>query len=221
MTLALDGVKVLDVSQVAAAPMAARHLADFGADVVHVEHPVRGDSWRNFQAGQGSGTYGAPSEINYNWENYNRNKRSLTLDLSSEGGRDVITRMVDQVDVFVTNLRPFEREKFGLTYDTLRGLNPRLIYGSLTGFGQKGPDKNSPSYQNYHEVISDPQARANGVFATIDHPTYGPMEVVTSPVQLSETPGYDRKACAGNGSTHRGGASGIRVHLGRYWPAQR
>ena len=108
--LALEGIKVIDVSQVAAVPMAARHLADFGADVIHVEHPLRGDSWRVFQAGQGTGTSGAPSSINYNWENFNRNKRSLTLDLSREGSQAVIYKMVTQADVFVTNLRPFERE---------------------------------------------------------------------------------------------------------------
>ena len=71
--LALEGIKVLDVSQVAAVPMAARHLADFGADVIHVEHPLRGDSWRAYQAGIGRGTKGVSSNINYNWENYNRN----------------------------------------------------------------------------------------------------------------------------------------------------
>ena len=72
MVLALEGIKVIDVSQVAALPMAARHLADFGADVIHVEHPVTGDSWRVYQVGvSGTGTgSGAPSEINYNWENF-------------------------------------------------------------------------------------------------------------------------------------------------------
>ena len=70
MVLALEGIKVIDVSQVTAVPMAARHLADFGADVIHVENPTTGDSWRVFQAGvSGTGTgSGAPSEINYTWE---------------------------------------------------------------------------------------------------------------------------------------------------------
>ena len=116
MALALNGIKVVDVSQVAAVPMAARHLADFGADVVHVENPTTGDSWRVFQAGvSGTGTgSGAPSEINYNWENFNRNKRGVTIDLSREGGRDIVYRMVEKADVFLTNLRLWEREKFGL-----------------------------------------------------------------------------------------------------------
>lgn len=81
MISGLEGIKVIDLSQVAAVPMAARYLADFGAEVIHIEHPVRGDFWRTLQAGQG-GTSGAPSDIPYVWETYNRNKRSLTTDVS-------------------------------------------------------------------------------------------------------------------------------------------
>ena len=133
MKTALEGIKVIDVSQVDAVPMAARHLADFGADVIHVENPVTGDSWRGFQAGvSGSGAgSGAPSPINYNWENFNRGKRSLTLDLSKESGRKIIHKMIEDADVFLTNLRLWEREKFALEYEPLRKLNPKLIYGSL------------------------------------------------------------------------------------------
>jgi len=146
MALALEGIKVVDVSQVAAVPMAARHLADFGADVLHIENPTTGDSWRVYQAGQGSGTTGVPSDFNYNWENFNRNKRSVTLDLSQEGGREIIYKLVEKADVFVSNLRPFELERFKLEYGTLSRLNPRLIYGCVTGYGRKGPDKNAPAY---------------------------------------------------------------------------
>lgn len=146
VAMALEGIKVIDVSQVAAVPMAARHLADFGADVVHIENPASGDSWRYFQAGQGPGNNGVPSDFNYNWENFNRNKRSATLDLSKQEGQSVIRKMAAQADVFLTNLRPFERERFNLTYETLKGINPRIIYASITGFGKKGPDKDAPAY---------------------------------------------------------------------------
>ena len=112
---ALEGIKVLDISQVVAVPIGARHLGDFGADVIHIEHPQRGDFWRSHQAGQGGGN-GVPSEVNYNWDTFNRNKRSLALDLSKERGREVMYRLVEQADVLVTNLRLFEREKFGLEY---------------------------------------------------------------------------------------------------------
>jgi crotonobetainyl-CoA:carnitine CoA-transferase CaiB-like acyl-CoA transferase len=145
MTLALEGIKVVDVSQVAAAPMAARHLADFGADVIHIEHPVRGDSFRAYQAGQG-GTGGAPSDINYTWENCNRNKRSVTLDISQKGGQEIIYRLLAKADVFVTNLRPFELEEFKLEYHTLRELNPKLVYATVTAYGKEGPEKNEPGY---------------------------------------------------------------------------
>lgn len=150
MVPALEGIKVLDVSQVAAVPMAARLLADFGANVIHVENPITGDSWRGFQAGvSGSGAgSGAPSPINYNWENFNRNKRSLTLDLSREAGQEVLYKMVEESDVFLTNLRLWEREKFHLAYASLRELNPGLVYASLLGWGRNGPDKNSPAYDS-------------------------------------------------------------------------
>jgi len=146
MALALEGIKVLDVSQVAAVPMAARHLADFGADVLHVENPATGDSWRVFQAAQEAASACAPCEFNYNWENFNRNKRSVTIDLSQEAGRNVIYKMVEQADVFLTNLRLFELERFKLEYETLSRINPGIIFGNVSGYGKTGPDKNLPAY---------------------------------------------------------------------------
>jgi crotonobetainyl-CoA:carnitine CoA-transferase CaiB-like acyl-CoA transferase len=146
MYRALEGIKVLDVSQVAAVPMCARHLADFGADVIHIENAETGDSWRNLQAGAGGGPAGVPSDIPYNWEAFNRNKRSLAIDLSKPGGREIIYKLTENADVFVTNLRLSERKKFGLEYENLDGINPRLIYGSVTGHGMKGPDNDMPAY---------------------------------------------------------------------------
>jgi len=147
MTLALDGIRVIDVSQVAAVPMAARHLADFGADVIHIEHPVTGDSFRVIQAGMSQVT-GIQSDINYVWENYNRNKKGVTLDLSQERGQEILYRLVERADVFLTNMRPFELERYKLEYDTLSRLNPGLIYGALNGYGKKGADKDAPAYDH-------------------------------------------------------------------------
>ncbi|MBI4768035.1 MAG: CoA transferase [Deltaproteobacteria bacterium] len=146
ISMVLEGIKVLDVSQVAAVPMCARHLADFGADVLHIEHAVTGDSWRNLQAGAGGGPAGIPSDIPYNWEAFNRNKRSVAIDLSKEGGRNIIYKMVEKADVFLTNLRLSERKKFKMEYEILNALNPRLIYGSVTGHGMEGPDRDVPAY---------------------------------------------------------------------------
>ena len=145
MRMALEGIKVIDVSQVIAVPVAARHLADFGAEVIHVEHPEHGDSWRGYLAGVGGGSSVA-SNIDYNWEAWNRNKKSLALDLGSETGREVMYKLVEKADVFTTNLRLIEREKFGLEYKTLKKINPRLVYGSITGLGKEGLERNLPAY---------------------------------------------------------------------------
>ncbi|OGP49945.1 MAG: hypothetical protein A2Y79_02780 [Deltaproteobacteria bacterium RBG_13_43_22] len=145
--MALEGIKVIDCSQVAAVPMAARHLGDFGADVIHIEHPVTGDFWRGFQEAQtDSGGGACPSDFNYNWEQFNRNKRSITLNLYTENGRAIMYKMVAQADVFLSNLRPFELERFKLDYETLGKINPRLIWGNITGYGKKGPEKDHPAY---------------------------------------------------------------------------
>jgi crotonobetainyl-CoA:carnitine CoA-transferase CaiB-like acyl-CoA transferase len=145
MKMALEGIKVIDVSQVIAVPVAARHLADFGADVIHVENPEHGDSWRGYLAGVGGGSSVA-SNIDYNWEAWNRNKKSLTLDLGSPAGKEIIYKLLKTADVFTTNLRLWEREKFGVEYTTLKKINPRIIYASVTGLGKEGPEKNLPAY---------------------------------------------------------------------------
>ena len=146
MSMALEGIKVIDVSQVAAVRVCARHLADFGADVIHVENPVTGDSWRVFQAVSAAGQQAAPSDFNYNWENFNRNKRSLALDIAKEGGREILYKLIKQADVFVSNLRQFELERYGLQHATLSRINPRIISGNVSGYGKTGPDKNLPAY---------------------------------------------------------------------------
>jgi crotonobetainyl-CoA:carnitine CoA-transferase CaiB-like acyl-CoA transferase len=146
MSLALKGIKVVDASQAVAVPMAARHLGDFGADVVHVEPPLTGDSWRAFQAGAGGGGNGPPSDINYNFETFNRNKRGLSLDLSQENGQVVMYKLLEEADVFLTNMRPSEQERFRMDYGTLHERFPRLIHGSVSGVGKNGPERDLPAY---------------------------------------------------------------------------
>ena len=145
----LEGIKIVEVAQAAAAPMGGRLLADLGADVLHIENPATGDSHRYFQSKPSDAIKagrGVPSEVNYNFELYNINKRSVTLNLASEHGREIMYKLIEKADVFTSNLRPFELEKFQLEYDTLSKLNPRLIFASLTGYGRKGPNADSPGY---------------------------------------------------------------------------
>jgi len=143
---ALEGIRVIDCSQVAAVPMAARILGDFGADVIHVENPATGDYWRVFKDAMADQGNACPSDFDYNWENYNRNKRSLTLDLYKESGREIMHNMVKQADVFLSNLRDFELERFQVDYGTLNRMNPRIVWGNVNGYGKEGPDKNLPAY---------------------------------------------------------------------------
>jgi crotonobetainyl-CoA:carnitine CoA-transferase CaiB-like acyl-CoA transferase len=146
MDMAFEGIKVIDCSQVAAVPMGARILGDFGADVIHVENPTTGDYWRVFKDAQAEQGGACPSDFDYNWENYNRNKRSCTIDLSTESGRAIIHRMVREADVFLSNLRDFELERFQVDYATLDKVNPRIIWGNVNGYGKVGPDKDLPAY---------------------------------------------------------------------------
>jgi crotonobetainyl-CoA:carnitine CoA-transferase CaiB-like acyl-CoA transferase len=153
MTLTLEDVKVIEIAGAAAVPMAGRLLADWGADVVRIEHPATGDAMRHVQASAAlAGTMGggattiALSDIPYEALNYNRGKRSLTVDLSQERGQEIIHKLVEKADILLSNMRPYEMEKWKLEYDTLSQLNPRLIVASMNGYGQKGADRNAPGY---------------------------------------------------------------------------
>jgi len=131
MPEALDGLRVLDLSRLLPGPFATQLLADFGADVVKVKEPGRGDYLRGF----------APIERGESvfFLNLNRNKRSIALDLKSAGGRDVLLTLAKESDVLVESFRPGVLERFGLGEEVLRQRNPRLIYCSVTGYGRQGP----------------------------------------------------------------------------------
>lgn len=149
MALILDGIRIIEIAQAAAAPMAGRLLADLGADVIRIENPSRLDIQRTFQARPGDtlkAGRGVPSNINYSWELYGMNKRSMTLNLGSAGAVPVLHKLIEKADVVVSNLRPYELKKFKLEYKKLNKLNPRLIFASLTGYGRKGPYKDSPGF---------------------------------------------------------------------------
>jgi crotonobetainyl-CoA:carnitine CoA-transferase CaiB-like acyl-CoA transferase len=142
----LQGIQVIQTATVLAGPMAARLLADWGADVVRVERPASGDMSRQMSRGMVGGRP-IPAAIDYVSENINRAKKSITLDLSQPTGQQIMHRLLTSADVLVCNYRPRELERFRLTYGTLSRLNPRLIVANLSGYGRSGPEKDLPGYE--------------------------------------------------------------------------
>lgn len=134
----LAGIKVVELGVWVAGPSCAAILADWGADVVKVE-PPEGDPFRGLFASLGA-------EMNPPFELDNRGKRSIAVNLESEEGRAVVTRLIDEADVFVSNMRPRVLEKHGLSYEACRERNPRLIYAQLTGYGPDTEEANRAAY---------------------------------------------------------------------------
>ena len=132
----LAGLKVIDAGSFIAAPAAATVMADHGAEVIKLEPPA-GDPFRHLRYAPGN----PPCEVDYGWLVDNRNKRGLALDLKAEAGREVLYRLIRDTDVFITNLPLAARERLGIGYDTLAAHNERLIYASLTAYGEQGPER--------------------------------------------------------------------------------
>jgi crotonobetainyl-CoA:carnitine CoA-transferase CaiB-like acyl-CoA transferase len=130
--LPLDGVRVLDVSQIMAGPFCSMLLGDMGADVIKIE-PPEGDQTRRAMALKMKG------KDSLGFFNLNRNKRSFALDLKTQAAREVFYRLVQTADILVENYRPGVTQRLGIDYPTLNAINPRLIYASISGFGQTGP----------------------------------------------------------------------------------
>ena len=145
MAGALDGIKIIDLSRVLAGPWATQNLADLGADVIKVERPGVGDDTRSWGPPFVSRTEGDAQDAAY-FFCANRNKRSLTLDFTTEKGRDILFKLIAQADVLIENYKVGGLKKYGLDYDSLSRINPCLIYCSITGFGQDGPYADRPGY---------------------------------------------------------------------------
>jgi crotonobetainyl-CoA:carnitine CoA-transferase CaiB-like acyl-CoA transferase len=160
---ALDGIRILDMTRVLAGPYATMILGDLGADVIKVEAPGGSDDTRfwgpPFQNGM-SAYYTA----------INRNKRSITVNLKTEEGRKIIRRLAKTADVLIHNFKTGTMEKFGLGYDDLSLLNPRLIYCSITGFGETGPYSRLPGYDYIIQAMS-------GWMSINGTPSSGPLKV--------------------------------------------
>ena len=135
---ALSNIKVLDLTRVLAGPYCTMMLADFGADVIKIEMPRKGDDTRGF------GPFVNGESLYY--ANINRNKKGITLNLKSEEGKNIFLEMVKHADVVVENYRPGVMEKLGLGYDELAKVNNQIIYGAVSGFGCYGPYSERPGY---------------------------------------------------------------------------
>lgn len=139
----LGGVRVVESASFITGPYCGQLLADLGADVIKVESPEGGDPFRSF-----AGTLYSPHFIAYN-----RNKRSIALDLRSVPGKQAMRKLLERADVFVENFRPGVMERLGFGYDTVREWNPRLVYSSISGMGRTGPYVERPAYDTVGQAL--------------------------------------------------------------------
>ncbi len=144
--LPLAGIRVVDLTRVLSGPFCSAILGDLGADIIKVETPGDGDTVRH----QGAGREG----LSWYFANYNRNKRSITLNLRSDEGREILARLIAKSDVLVDNYRPGVLAAMGFTEQRLNELNPRLVRGSITGFGNTGPYRDRPSFDFIAQAMS-------------------------------------------------------------------
>jgi crotonobetainyl-CoA:carnitine CoA-transferase CaiB-like acyl-CoA transferase len=183
---ALSGIQVLEVASYVTGPFASQLLADMGADVIKIEEPKRGDPFR----GWGDRNYSAT------FCSLNRNKRSVTLDLRTEEGREIALRLARRSDVLIENFRPGVMDKRGLGYETIKALNPKMVYCSISGFGQSGPYRDMPGYDTIGQarsgllsLLTDPGKPQGMGISFSDHLTgmYACYGILTALVNRSMT----------------------------------
>ena len=139
-TQPLSSYKILDLSRVRAGPTAVRQLSDWGAQVIKVEIPKDQSD-------------GDDATDRSDYQNIQRNKRSIAINLKDKDGLQILKQLVQTADVFIESFRPDVKFRLGIDYETLKQINPRLIYASLSGFGQTGPYKNRPGYDQVIQGI--------------------------------------------------------------------
>ena len=144
----LTGYRVIDCTIAMAGPFAAQRLGDLGADVIKVE-PTAGE-WQRFASAGGANG----NKINVSFLSLNRNKRSLAVDLKSQGGKDVLAQLVASSDVFLQNYRPGVAARLGLDYESLKAINPSIVYVSISGYGETGPYINRPGQDLLLQAMS-------------------------------------------------------------------
>lgn len=140
----LSGVRVIELTTMITGSLCGQMLADMGADSIKIEKKAGGDMFRSWRGGTYSAQFGA----------YNRNKRSVTLDIRSDEGREILLKLVETADVLVENFRPGVMKRLGLSVEELRERNPQLIYCSISGFGEDGPYEKRPAYDAVAQSLS-------------------------------------------------------------------
>ena len=154
MTLPLEPYTVIDLTRARSGPTCVRQLAEMGANVIKVENRSEDDFARD----------------GFDFQNLHRNKRSITLDLKNPRGVEVLKRLVAKADVLVENYRPDVKHRLGIDYETLSKVNPRLVYGSISGFGQSGPYRDRPGYDQIAQGMG-------GLMSITGLPGQGPVRV--------------------------------------------
>src|SRR5438445_2395764 len=158
--LPLSRLKVIDLTLARAGPSCVRTLADWGADVIRVEPPPADDE-ANELVGRRDGS---------DFQNLHRNKRAITLNLKTDEGREILMRLAEQADVLVENMRPGVTRRLGVDYESVRKRNPRIVYGSISGFGQYGPYAERPSIDQIAQGMT-------GIMSVTGIPGQGPVRV--------------------------------------------
>ena len=157
---ALSHIRVLDLTRVRSGPTAVRQLGDWGADVIKIEQPASLEADGSLGAGRNTA----------DWQNLQRNKRSLTLNLKDKAGLEIFRKLVTTADVVVENFRPDVKDRLGIDYESLKALNPKIILASISGFGQTGPYAKRPGFDQIAQGMG-------GLMSITGDPDGGPMRV--------------------------------------------
>src|SRR5215470_9733895 len=158
-TMPLAGLTVLDLTAHRAGPTAVRQLADWGAAVIKIEPP-----------GSAHGDVVGGSRHGFDFQNLHRNKRAMTLNLKSKEGREIFFKLAEKADVVVENYRSDVKHRLGIDYDAVANINPRIVYGSISGFGQTGPDATRPGVDQIAQGLG-------GLMSITGLPGQGPVRV--------------------------------------------
>ncbi|SCW75574.1 CoA-transferase family III [Sphingobium faniae] len=170
MSKSLEGIRVIDMGRIVSAPWCGQALADLGADVIKVERPGRGDDLRTYGPSFAHDRDGKPTPESGHYLCSNRNKRSVTVDIARPEGQELIRKLAASADVLIENYKVGDLKRYGLDYESLKAVNPNLIYCSITGFGQSGPYASQPGYDAVFQGMS-------GMMSVTGEPDGSPQRV--------------------------------------------